>query len=207
MSSDDFDDLGQKIHQKILDGHENAPSQLFCSFAEAIIQHLQYRYPNIHDDHLIYDAVTEAMQNYLKRPTTYQPNREKSLLNYLKMSAEGDLKNKLDKESRRRNREKTIQQSLESEICHSGKSMLDTLADREQIESFEKILRQELSNLDWQLYQLIFQQEERATVNYVELLNLEEKTEFEQRKLVKQHKDRIKKKVARLLRKMEENHG
>ncbi|HEY8447890.1 MAG TPA: hypothetical protein VIL01_12360 [Thermomicrobiales bacterium] len=87
-----------EIHQRLLEGDPLAASDLCVHFLGRLVRQLQRNNPETDPD-LVNDAVTEALLNYARRPQQYDPAK-RSLSGYLFMSAQGDLRNLLEKHRR-----------------------------------------------------------------------------------------------------------
>lgn len=188
------------LHQRLLEGEETASSEVCDRFLDPLIKDLNRFNPKIanRDPSLIPDAVVEALLNYIDEPEKYDPER-KELYSYLRMSAEGDLKNLLDKE-RRRTRD---QESLEGDVEVDKKSrnsplqlvsIPDQEAEKQELrEKLEDVLQ---SEKDVEVAEMILN-EIRKTEHYVDVLNLSDLPIEKQREEVKRAKDRIKKALKR----------
>jgi hypothetical protein len=77
-----------------VDGDPTASADLFCRYAEGLVEDLAVRYDRIaaHDRGMVSSAVTDAVLDYIAHPARYRPGK-KNLKGYLRMSAVGDLLN------------------------------------------------------------------------------------------------------------------
>ena len=89
-----------EIHQRLLRQDRAASGELMEAYVEQVYRRVRRRYPEVRDETLVYDAVVDAMMNYVRRPVQYDPDRL-TLLGYLTMAAAGDLKNALERLQRR----------------------------------------------------------------------------------------------------------
>lgn len=195
-----FDEL--QLHQRLLAGDKTAPEEVAVAFIDRLKKHLAIKYPQIDQDNkeAIWDATITALMDYIEHPQNYNPNL-RGLYGYLKMAAEGDMNNYLAKQKRRRSHAETV--SLENV------ALLD-LAGNIDIES-ESIARQEAqvrllelshkraaenkviaaNELDRRLLALIIAGE-RRTSEFAKVLGITHLPKDEQKRIVKQHKDRLK---------------
>ncbi len=67
--------LGEILHQSLVDGDPTAPAQIAEEFLPVIVTALQRYYPELHDPHFVDDAADEAIVNYLSRPSQYDPRK------------------------------------------------------------------------------------------------------------------------------------
>ncbi len=111
-------------HSLLLEGDPVASSIISERIYPIIIKHLECKYRGVSQG-LIVSAATDAMINYLKRPQQYDPKRS-PLEGYLKMAADGDLKNLL----------KAAQQRSKKEILVDP-MLLDSKNDNNDVELFE----------------------------------------------------------------------
>lgn len=183
--------------RRLLEGDPTAPAELLEEVFLPLKQTLKRRNPRLRDEHLIDDAVTEALIDYLKMPEKFDPGKA-GLLAYLEMAAQGDLKNMIAKRRRRSRRLR----SLELVELHGrgGKEGTDAHDATKTIEAQElsKRISQHFSDpMDLELVELIVAQE-RSTESYAEVLGIQDLPIEDQRREVKRHKDRIKKRLRQL---------
>lgn len=93
--SDEVLTFEREIHERLLAGDPLAASELCMAYLERLCNSLRATYRSVDFDH-VYDAVVDALFGYIERPQQYQPEK-RSLFGYLRMSAEGDLRNLLRK--------------------------------------------------------------------------------------------------------------
>lgn len=164
---------------------------------------LKVKYP-FTDNSLLLDSATEAILNYVVQPTSFDPAR-RSLLGYLKMSAEGDLKNALAKlklEGARLVRlERVVELSASFRNNPIEEEFIDRQAATERILAWQSRQAVDLERaantaLDRQLLELLLVGERRTQV-YANLLQIEHLSRAEQRQIVKRHKDRLRVRLKR----------
>lgn len=196
-----------QLHQRLLAGDKTAPSDIANTFIDRLIKHLTIRYKQFDPNKLwgsatikdrIYEAATSALMDYIENPHKYNP-KLRGLYGYLQMAAEGDFKNALAKQKRHDSRLKVVSKDVE----------LLNLAGNIDIEN-ESIARQEVRDrvvefnrkqalqngsvaddeLDRKLLALM-DIGERRTSEYAKVLNITHFPIAEQKRIVKQHKDRL----------------
>jgi hypothetical protein len=190
--------FARRIHHRLLSDDPIAPAQLARVYLEPVVAHLRARFPDVRDCDLLWDAAADAILNYAEDPSTYDP-RKRGLFGYLKMSARGDLRNALDKDSRRRNVEldvvggNRLQEDEEEEYAVERDS--ETVARSD--ETMRRVYAALPEPRDRRFLHLMMDQV-RETRAYAKVLGIENKDDAEQRQIVKRNKDRIKKRIQRL---------
>lgn len=198
-------EFSKQIHQRLLEGDPTAPSELALAYLERLVRRLHVRFPEILDHNLLDDAAADAILNYAEHPSRFNPSKS-SLATYLEMSSRGDLLNALDREARRRKRElplEVVEQGgsdrnilmRENELERTGQECAATGPARPDL--INKMLESITDPRDQQLLQLMLDGE-RNTKAFAAVLGLEESGESELRRVVKRHKDRLKKRLQRL---------
>jgi len=90
-----------ELHRRLLDNDPAAPSDLAAAYLDALIDAVRRTNPKI-DDASRVQASEDAILSLIKNPKSFRTS--KSLWNYLRMSAKGDLINALAREANRRKR-------------------------------------------------------------------------------------------------------
>src|SRR5689334_1911013 len=94
----DYKAIGYALHDRLLVRKDNrVTAEIVEIFLPLLLAALKRRHPSHHDPHELETAAHSALMAYLQHPETYNPAKL-SLLSYLRMSAEGDLKNMWRKE-------------------------------------------------------------------------------------------------------------
>lgn len=199
------------IHERLLNGDPTAQLDLFEHASPALVRKLAKTY--FVDETWIIDAVTDTLFELMRNPRRYQPDLG-PLSAYLRMSAKGDLKNRLA-------REKKQLKSLSLEAVAVSRDKGNTpLAERiadptvdpdrwvEEIDPvlLETIRRALPSETDRRILALMARGE-RSTHKFAEVLGISHLSPDEQRRLVKQAKDRIVVRVKRALRRRGRRYG
>lgn len=129
MNRQDQAEYTLQLHQRLLHGDPVASSEFAEAFLEELVLRLRARAARAGyaaDDTLIKDAAVDALLNYFREPTKFDPNRS-GLMTYLTMSAHGDLINLLARESRRTRREVPLE-DVEHGLS-SGNNVVEGLED------------------------------------------------------------------------------
>ena len=190
----------QQLHQRLIDGEETAPSDVFERYLVALIEELQRYHPEVvrRDKTFISDAVTEALFNYIDTPMTYNPEL-KPLRDYLRMSAEGDLRNLLDKARRKARGKESLEALVElrPEVRNSNiESLRDPEQDLTEHELDERLRRLFPDEKDVEIAQMMLEGL-RKTMYYAAVLEITHLPVDEQRTEVKRVKDRLTKVLRR----------
>ena len=186
----------KQIHERLLRRDPTASAECAEGVIGALTKQLERRFPRLRESDLLADAVTDAVFSYLKRPEQYDPAR-RGLLGFLTMAAEGDLKNALAKRQRRREMEVPLD---DVDLETVGGNRVVGPAEAAGEVDLDKI-RSGVSALfddprDRQLAELVLEGERSIEV-CARTLGLEGLPIVEQRREVKRHKDRIKKRLER----------
>ncbi len=186
----------KQIHQRLLTRDPTASAECAEGVIGPLTKRLERRFPRLRESDLVADAVTDAVFSYLKRPEQYDPAR-RGLLGFLAMAAEGDLKNALAKRQSRREMEVSLD---DVDLETVGGNRVVGPAEAAGEVDLDKI-RSGVSALfddprDRQLAELVLEGERSIEV-CARILGLEGLPIVEQRREVKRHKDRIKKRLER----------
>jgi RNA polymerase sigma-70 factor (ECF subfamily) len=186
----------QKMHARLLADDVTAPAELAETMLDPLIAKLAKKYPGLHASELLVDAVTDALMNYIKNPAQFDPSKL-SLPGFLKMAADRDLRNALAKLGRLRGREIFLE-DVEL-VQEAGNNEVE--ADHRESRVLGQKIKNGLSKIftdpkDLKLMELIFSGE-RETAVFAEILGIGNLPTETQRREVKRHKDRIKKRLER----------
>jgi RNA polymerase sigma-70 factor, ECF subfamily len=190
----------RELHERLLDGDLVASQEVATAFLLAVVERLKQRFPRLDDESLIFDAAADAILSYAERPSQYDPQRLR-LLSYLVMSADGDLKNALQRHQRRAHREvpmRDVELLLDARNSEVEEVYPEKRPAAPGVEEVDHKIREEIPDpVDRQLVDLMMQGE-RRTEAFARVLGITDMDVLQQRKLVKQHKDRLKKRLMRL---------
>jgi hypothetical protein len=189
----------RKLHDLHVAGDPTASARIAEALFEPLLDKLRKGNRRIEED-LLAEAAIDAWIGYLKEPNKFDPGK-RSLLGYLLMAATGDLRNALHKLGRRSEREVSLDSFTDVELArHAG--------NKEERANEEAVTRLDAGSMarqvavifrdpqDQQLAKLVIEQE-RKTEAYARILGLEGLPVEAQRRQVKRHKDRIKKRLNR----------
>lgn len=116
---------------RLLSNDPTASSELAHGVLDPLLNRLGKKFPDLRESDLLYDAVTDALMEYIKNPSKFDPSK-RGLFGYLFMAAKGDLLNALSKKERHRKKE-IITADVEFQEL-AGNSGLDTLDLETQID-------------------------------------------------------------------------
>ena len=204
-------DRARELYARLLAEDSTATADLAEAYLDPLVRHMARKHPNM-DSHLPQTAAEDAIISLIKNPGSYKPEIA-ALDTYLRMAAEGDLRNLLKREERHGSRAVYLEYvELSPE---AGKYLGDTKADPAHIvqerEDEETLNAQKvpipptvqagLSPEEAAVLSLM-RNGERKTVAYARVLAITHMHADEQRRAVKRVKDRLQKRVQRA-----ENHG
>jgi hypothetical protein len=205
--SDPLEEAGKALHQRLLNGDVTAPAEIAELFMPVIIGKLHRGYPALDDPHLVDTAVEDALMNYFARPEQYDPAKL-SLAGYLRMSANGDLLNLL-KRAKKIQKQQSLSEYVELEdgSVEHGVKVQDDFDLEALVLAHHSPVWQMLSDLlpdpvDQEIV-LMMMECVRETSAYASVLGISDCSPKEQAQVVKRHKDRIKRKLQRNIKRSE----
>jgi DNA-directed RNA polymerase specialized sigma24 family protein len=182
----------QELHQRLLAGDVVASAEIAEQLLFAVIQQMRRRYPQLDEPHRVDEAVHDAFMTYFQHPERYNPEKS-SLAAYLLMSAEGDLRNNLSRHP---------VPTLPLDTIEGELSLVDVEESSEPVQPWwvrwPWLSRQVPDSQDRLVLGLMLDQV-RPTAAYVGILGIEQQSRAEQRAAVKRHKDRLRKRLRRLI--------
>jgi RNA polymerase sigma-70 factor, ECF subfamily len=196
----------QRIHQRLLAGDPTASEEVAARHLDPVRRHVRARAfrHGITDNDLINDAAVDAVFEYIRHPEKFDPSKSR-LIGYLKRAAERDLINAVQK-NRRHRRGEVLMGDVELSILagnkssdierirHEGESQV--LSSMEVGPSSESILRHVTDQTDRALLEMMIRGE-RHTGSFAAVLGISNLPVSQQRRIVKQHKDRLKQQLKR----------
>ena len=202
-ASEDLRAYGAELNRRLLVGDETATSRIAEVFLSALVSRLERKFMSVRDSHLLETAAHDALLSYFAHPEKFDPNRL-SLASYLWMSAQGDLLNALKQrsieEARMAEADVENEQSApEQERETERDSGLWTPMAESGSETTELLAKLVPDPTDRRITELMIEGA-RETVVFAEVLGVQHKSTQVQRRIVKQHKDRIKKTIQRGIR-------
>lgn len=180
--------VGSALHELLCKGEPSAPARIAERYLDAIYLGLKRAFPGVKDSHMLKEAAIDAIMGYIKKPSTYDPDKSQ-LYSYLLMSAKGDLLNELKKTESRTEREVCLEDVGESV------SDLERFVEDEIYEFLgNKFFG--LSDNDRKAVVLMMSGE-KSSSEFAKVWGLSDLPEEEQQKEVKRNKDRLRKRLRR----------
>ncbi len=193
----------RELHQRLLSGDPVASQELAAAFLEPLVDRLRTKFQRLGDETLVLDAATDAVLGYAERPSQFNPDKLR-LLPYLVMSARGDLLNALERRRRQAGREiptDRVEDLLDARNSLRKEADPTDPGERVAVPDLQEVVgrvRETITDpVDRQLIDLMAQGE-RRTEPFAAVLGIAGLDVEQQRRIVKRHKDRLKKRLARL---------
>lgn len=143
------------------------------------------------------EAIFEAFAGYVTKPSRYDPARGKSLLGYLKMAAERDLYNLVDRHRRASRRDVPLEDERRNSEVAIFQGFEDDSADRIDTTAVEDRIMTLAETDEERVVLRLMLDGERETPVFAEALRLTELPPREQTKAVQKIKDRLDKRRRR----------
>ena len=202
-------DPSRQLHERLLAGDVTASAEIATTFLDPLVERMRARYHWLDDPHLSQSAAVDAVDGYLRRPETYNPDKG-SLATYLYLAAVGDLKNaltKLGRERRAQGGKRVVELDTPGAEYLVGDD--DGLSVEEQVDVLLSPIWAKLSELlpdpiDHEIVRLMMDNV-RDTKVFAQILGITDLSPDDQAQEVKRHKDRLKKHLQRNLRLPSEN--
>jgi DNA-directed RNA polymerase specialized sigma24 family protein len=192
----------QPLHQRLVDRDPTAPDEFADTFLEPLIDWLSEHNRAIHPD-LVNEAAEETILAVIRNPASYRPP-DGSLESYLRMSAQADLRNLLSHETRHRRRHERLEVvELSAEGGkYTGRGddpALGMMIEEELAilaQDVSPAIREGLTEVEARVLELMLRRERRTAI-YADACDIADRPPEEQRRLVKQIKDRLQKRIER----------
>jgi hypothetical protein len=201
MSSFPSAEDARRLHDRLLDDDRAAHGDVCSAFLAPLLGFLHRRHDD-RDPHLVESAVHQTLWDYVKNPRRYDPDRNPNLGAYLRMAADRDLLNLLEQEARHHRRRESVE--LDSLAGNSQGEEGPTIrlyreeerAERERI--FDSVAGQ-CDGTDREVLRLM-REGVTALAPFASVLGVAHLPIEQQRKAVKQAKDRVKQRLRRFKR-------
>ncbi len=190
------------LYQRLLERDPTATSDFAAHFLGPLIEWLSEHNRAIHPD-LVNEAAEEAILAVIRHPASYHP-AQSSLEAYLRMSAQADLRNLLSRETRHRKRNQRLEVVELSDAAgkylgREDNPALGLLIEEELASLAEGVpdaVRAGLTEVESRVLELMLRRERRTAI-YADACGIADRPLKEQRRLVKQIKDRLQKRLER----------
>jgi hypothetical protein len=189
------------LHQRLLRGDYIASEEISEFYLAPLVKFISARSNfKMVDKDLIWDACVNAVFNYIKNPVSFDPTKS-GLMTFLQMSARGDLLNLL-----RRKKLKTLPLENVALLEKDGNNILEDQfiakeeATTKMLEFKQRraltITSNSTTDIEAKFLALMLEGEKKTTV-YAELLGITDLSFAEQKRLVKQFKDKLRLRARR----------
>lgn len=203
----------QSIYRRLLANEPDAPSDLFALFLDPLLDALRCAFPGLRDPYLVQDVVTDSLFTLAQQPMRYAPEKA-SLWSYLYTDAKGDLLNAIERE-RKRWKDATFDlvehdvhdrgTNVEAEVLNA--LVPDGLPAGMTLEEVLAMVRETISDpQDRELLELMLEGERKSEA-FSQVLGIGNMTPLEQRRIIKQRKDRIDARLRRLGERIRSEHA
>lgn len=190
-----------ELHRRLLAQDPTAPNDAALYWLRRLYAALHRRNPTVSDSHLLEEAAETALLEYFKNPGRYDSTRL-SLLSYLLMAADRDLKNLLQREGRHRARLVPL-----DPVAHDTLARNDEQDEDDEIALPPGVTREQVLQALWdkvqdprdqEVLRLMVIEEERRTEVFARVLGVTHLPWEAQRREVKRVKDRLHKVIRRV---------
>lgn len=182
-----------ELHAALVAGDPTASSRIFDALLDPLVERLTYKWKTV-DRQDLEERAIDSLIAYVSNPQRYDPRRA-SLLTYLTLDADGDLKNAY--RSARHEREQ-LASDVEDAVSRRNERA-DVEFFLEEDRAFLARLREAFPDERDRRVIYLLLEGERSTAAYAAALDISGRPVDEQRAEVKRIKDRIKKRLARLI--------
>ncbi len=193
----------RSLHKRLVDQEPTAPTDLVRLFLDHLIAWLVKTNRSSIPDDLCVEAAEDALIALAKSPASFNPARGKRLAAYLRMSAQGDLRNILRREGRHLANHIRLEDAELSPKAGKYLAVRDdplrSLERQEETTEARTVMapvREGLSEAESRALELVLQGE-RKTAVFAEALGLTHLPVDFQRTEVKRVKDKLKKRIER----------
>ncbi len=189
-----------ELHNRILENDPIAFAELCEEALFHVLQHLENAFPMV-DAHTRETIVHDLLLNYHKRPKQYNPSKL-SLFAYLRMAATADIRNETKRQQRRARRLADVDDpvvELELQKRNTLQELDLTYEDTSEysLQEIRAELESELNTTERCVLALLLD-DVRETSRYAEAMEITHLDDLTQAREVKRVKDRLKKRMERL---------
>lgn len=197
---------GRNLRARLLAGDTTASNDVVAAYLDGLADWLEKLYPQEHPNDCS-TAAADAVLAFIRSPATYDPEKQ-TLEKYLRMSADGDMRNLLRSECRHMKRRVNLElaePSVENQLRDEEADPAHILERRIDEAETDAKLRSLMP--DWLAAGLVPEEiqvlglmriKERRTTVYAAALGISHLPFKEQQKQVKRAKDRLNKRMERM---------
>ena len=202
--SDENRNIWNDLHNRLISGDVIVSAEIAEFFLPLLIRKLNSAFQDIDDPHLIETAIIDTLMDYLSKPNQYDPDKG-NLFSYLILKAKSDLLNSL-----RPKKIDEVRVDLTEIVELDGDSTVYSVELIDEM-NIEELITNDLSpiwnrlssiipdSMDQEILKLMMNGI-RETDVYAEVIGVQNLPEDERSRIVKQHKDRLKKMIQRHIR-------
>jgi RNA polymerase sigma-70 factor (ECF subfamily) len=201
----DLREIGKELHSRLL---EKTDSRVTASISEIffplLVKSLKSSFHYLPDSHVIETIAEDTLIKYLEKPEKFDPSK-RSLIGYLFMDAYWDVKNLIGRAKKVVELYPQVAEYEVQAVAHDSnpeslfleQEALQVSEDSEWSDIVGSVIREPT---DRAILELLLDGV-RETRQFAEVLGVEKLQPKQQARLVKRHKDRIKKIIQRALKK------
>lgn len=187
----------ERFHARLMAGDDPiVTSEIAEALLPQLVSSLSLRFANLSDEQLIDGAVEDALLNYFADPSRFNPAKG-TLLAWLWQCARNNLLNALKKQTTYLRKEKSVELEVAETVYQAEAEIEAALINRSVNEQTMQRLRAILPDQTDLRIVILMMEGNRETAVFAEVMSISHLPIEEQQKLVKQHKDRLKKAVQR----------
>lgn len=184
------------LHNALLRSDPTAPARTVEALLEPLLERLRWKWPHA-DPHELEEQAADSLLHYLEAPRRYDPKRA-SLLHYLVLDAHGDLVNAY-------NRPRRLEEIPHDDVALNGATRNNESDEfsasqaRHEDAAFELLLDGAFPDAAERAVVELLRDGVRANAPYAAALGLSHLPIGQQNQEVKRVKDRIKKRIRRVV--------
>lgn len=190
------------IHKRLIAGDAAAPAEAAELIIPALAEALRIGRRGLRDEAMACDAATDAVLGFAKAPQTYKPDRS-GVWTFLHLAARRNLANLIVKERRQRGRIIRFAAIALRDPARkkTQESVLSALVENEEARALRDRLNSAVAGLppDEAAVLELLSNGIRATAEYARVLGIDHRPAEEQKRVVKNMKDRLLKRLKRSL--------
>ena len=199
-----------RLYLRLLAGEPDASFDLLKAFAQPLINALRLKFPDLPDPAIVDDAVIDTLLEFPKHVARYDPTRVR-LWSYLWMDADGNLRNAYQKEKARLAR--LVPLDVADDLADRNNDLEESVIRRHvppylpENVAMEQVRRElgaiRSNSTDWAVLALMLAGV-RRTEQYAAVQGISHLPVAEQRRLVKNAKDRVRVRLRRIGAKLDD---
>jgi DNA-directed RNA polymerase specialized sigma24 family protein len=190
------DPADDDLLQRLRDGDAAAPDEFCDRYLAALRSDRRWLISGVRDEHTIDEAAIDALFEFVQRPHRYDP-AQLTVMGYLRLAARRNLLNAIARERRHATRRAPLEPVELHPPARNDEQEVDLPNDLTVPEVLQRLHDLLPDPHDWAAARLIIDGE-KPTMTYARIYGIEHLPVAEQRRLVKQHKDRLDKVMKRL---------